>query len=25
VWPFTGIGLIPKGEDLKKIPVKNLP
>jgi signal peptidase I len=25
VWPFTDIGLIPKGEDLKKIPVKNLP
>jgi signal peptidase I len=25
VWPFTGIGSIPKGEDLKKIPVKNLP
>ena len=25
VWPFTGISLIPKGEDLKKIPVKNLP
>jgi signal peptidase I len=25
VWPFTGIGLISKGEDLKKIPVKNLP
>ena len=25
VWPFTGIGLIPKGEDLKNIPVKNLP
>ena len=25
VWPFTGIGLSPKGEDLKKIPVKNLP
>jgi len=25
VWPFKDIGLIPKGEDLKKIPVKNLP
>jgi len=25
VWPLTDIGLIPKGEDLKKIPVKNLP
>jgi signal peptidase I len=25
VWPFTDIGLIPKGEDLKKIPVKKLP
>jgi len=25
VWPFTDIGLIPKGEDLKKIPVKILP
>jgi signal peptidase I len=22
VWPFTDVGLIPKGEDLKKIPVK---
>ena len=25
VWPLTDIGLISKGEDLKKIPVKNLP
>jgi signal peptidase I len=22
VWPFTDIGLLPKGSDLKKIPVK---
>ena len=25
VWPLADAGLIPKGEDLKKIPVKNLP